>query len=163
MSNLRVLTLVSLLIVAVAVGCSSSDQDAVDKVISATLPAAQPATAAPTATSTLTPVPTATSVPAAVPGPTVTPAQPATAAPMATSPLTSVPTATLVPTVAPVSTATPVSATYPTPTSLPVPKMNIFDAIIQESVAEVQLHMSAKTNLNDSFVPAGLTWAGASP
>ena len=163
MSNLRVLTLVSLLIVAVAVGCSSSDQDAVDKVISATLPAAQPATAAPTATSTLTPVPTATSVPTAVPGPTVTPAQPATAAPMATSPLTSVPTATLVPTVAPVSTATPVSATYPTPTSLPVPKMNIFDAIVQESVAEVQLHMSAKTNLNDSFVPAGLTWAGASP
>ena len=60
MWNLRKITIVSLLAVAVAVGCSSSDQGAIDKAVSATLAAAQPVTAAPTATSTPTPVPTDT-------------------------------------------------------------------------------------------------------
>ena len=50
MSKLRVLTLVSLLLIAVAVGCSSSDQGAIDKAVSATLTAAQPPTATPTYT-----------------------------------------------------------------------------------------------------------------
>ena len=45
MFKLHVLTLVSLLLLMVAVGCSSSDQDAIDKAVSATFEAAQPATA----------------------------------------------------------------------------------------------------------------------
>ena len=59
MSKLRVVTFVSLLLVAIAVGCSSSDQGAIDKAVSPTLEA-ETATAAPTATSTPTPVPTDT-------------------------------------------------------------------------------------------------------
>ena len=39
MSKLGVITLVSLLIVAIAVGCSSSDQGAIDKAVSPTLAA----------------------------------------------------------------------------------------------------------------------------
>ena len=62
MSQMRTLTLVSLLIVAVAVGCSSSDQAAIDKAVNATLAADQPATATPTGTvQPATAVPTATS------------------------------------------------------------------------------------------------------
>ena len=46
MWNLRKITLVPLLMVAVAVSCTvSSDQGAVDKAVSATLPADQPASA----------------------------------------------------------------------------------------------------------------------
>ena len=61
MSKLHVLTLISVLLLAVVVGCSSSDQGAIDKTVSPTLTAAQPATAAPTATST--PEPTAEPTP----------------------------------------------------------------------------------------------------
>ena len=119
MSKLQAITLMSLLM-AVAVGCSSSDQGAVDKAISATLPAAQSATAAPMATSTLTPVPTATSVPAAVPGPTATPVPTATSVPVAVpSTATPVPpTATPVP---PTVTPVPATATPAPPTATPVP------------------------------------------
>ena len=49
MSKLRTITLLSLLLIAIAVGCSSSDQGAIDKAVSATLAAAQPATSTPTA------------------------------------------------------------------------------------------------------------------
>ena len=52
MSKLRALTLVSLLTVVVAVGCSSSNQGDIDKAVNATLAAAQPATATSTAIST---------------------------------------------------------------------------------------------------------------
>ena len=52
MSKLRVVTFAILLLLVVAVGCSSSDQASIDEAVSATLAAAQPATAAPTATST---------------------------------------------------------------------------------------------------------------
>jgi hypothetical protein len=44
MLKLRELTLISLLLLIVAVGCSSSDQAAIDEAVSATLAAAQPAT-----------------------------------------------------------------------------------------------------------------------
>ena len=44
MSKLHVLTLISVLLLAVVVGCSSSDQSAIDEAVSATLVAAQPAT-----------------------------------------------------------------------------------------------------------------------
>ena len=44
MSKFRILTLVSLLLVVVAAGCSSSGQGAVDKVVSVTLTAVEPAT-----------------------------------------------------------------------------------------------------------------------
>ncbi len=50
----------------VAVGCSSSDQDAIDKAVRATIAAAKPATAVPTVTEptpTPTPEPTATATP----------------------------------------------------------------------------------------------------
>ena len=60
MLKLRVIAIVSLLIVAVAVNCSSSDQVAIDEAVSPTLTTAQLATAAPTTTSTLKPVPTDT-------------------------------------------------------------------------------------------------------
>ena len=87
MWNLRKITIVLLLTVAVAVGCSSSDQGVIDKAVSATLAAAQPATVAPTATSTPEPVPTDT--PAAVAPP------PSTPKPTATPEPTQVATATL--------------------------------------------------------------------
>ena len=64
MLNLRELTLVSLLILMVAVGCSSSDQAAIDKAVSATLATAQPTTATPSSTSTPEPLPTDTPSPA---------------------------------------------------------------------------------------------------
>ena len=57
MSKLRELTLISLLLLMVAVGC---DQGAIDKAVNATIAADQPAAAAATATSTPTPVPTDT-------------------------------------------------------------------------------------------------------
>jgi hypothetical protein len=73
MSKLRVGTFVILLILVVAVGCSSSDQGAIDKVVSPTLAATQPSTAA---TATVTPEATAT-IDKAV-SPTLAAAQPAT-------------------------------------------------------------------------------------
>ena len=59
----QVLTLVSILLLTGVVGCSYSDQDAIDKAVSATLAAAQPATAAPPATSTPEPLPADTPSP----------------------------------------------------------------------------------------------------
>ena len=50
MSKLRAVTFASLLLIAIAVGCSSSDQGAIDKAVNATLAADQPAAAAITAT-----------------------------------------------------------------------------------------------------------------
>jgi hypothetical protein len=81
MSKLRVLTLISVLLLMVAAGCSSSDQGAIDKAVSATLAVAQPATT--TATSTPEPVPTDTPVPepTAAPVPTPTPEPTATPEP----------------------------------------------------------------------------------
>jgi hypothetical protein len=70
MSKLRELTLISLLLV-VAIGCSSSDQGAIDKAVSATLAVAQlptiTAIPAATATATATPAATATSAPTPLP------------------------------------------------------------------------------------------------
>ena len=54
MSKLPKITLASLLILVVAIGCSSSDQGAIDKAVSATLATAQPATATATAAPTST-------------------------------------------------------------------------------------------------------------
>ena len=81
MSKLRVLTLVSLLILVVAVGCSSSDQAAIDKAVDATRAAVQPATAAPTATSTPELLPTDTPVPEPTTAPVPTPTPEPTATP----------------------------------------------------------------------------------
>jgi len=87
MSKLRVVTFAILLLV-VAVGCSSSDQAAIDKAVSATLIAAQPATAAATAISTPESVPADTPVPeptaAPVPTPTLEPTAVPTPTPAAT-------------------------------------------------------------------------------
>ena len=44
MSKLRIVTFAILLLLVVAVGCSSSDQGAIDKAVNATLASAQPAT-----------------------------------------------------------------------------------------------------------------------
>ena len=149
MSKLGVITLVSLLIVAIAVGCSSSDQGAIDKAVSATLAAAQPVTAtlAPTLIPTATPTPHSLHTNNAVvksstdSEPTATPNVDATiaAAISATSTTNSIistavaataiaaitptsvpiPTATTVPT--PTATATPVPTLTPTPTPPPTP------------------------------------------
>ena len=149
MSKLGVITIVSLLTVAVAVGCSSSDQGAIDKAVSATLAAAQPVTAtlAPTLIPTATPTPHSLRTNNAVvksstdSEPTATPNVDATiaAAISATSTTNSIistavaataiaaitptsvpiPTATTVPT--PTATATPVPTLTPTPTPAPTP------------------------------------------
>ena len=95
MSKLRVVTFAILLQLVVAVGCSSSDQSAIDKAVSATLVAAQPATAVATATSTPEPLPTDTPVP--TPEPTAVP----TPIPAATPTLEPLPTATPTPTPTP--------------------------------------------------------------
>ncbi|MDA0349483.1 MAG: hypothetical protein O3C20_18985 [Verrucomicrobia bacterium] len=71
MSRLRELTLISLLLLVVAVGCSSSDQAAIDKAVSATLAGAQPATAVAPATST----PARVTEPTAAPVPTPEPVE----------------------------------------------------------------------------------------
>ena len=60
MLKLRELTLMSLLLLMVAVGCSFSDQAAIDKSISARLAADQTVIASPTATPTPEPPPTST-------------------------------------------------------------------------------------------------------
>jgi hypothetical protein len=60
MLKLHVLTLISLTLAMVAVGCSSSDQAAIDKSISAGLAADQTVIASPTATPTPEPPPTST-------------------------------------------------------------------------------------------------------
>ena len=114
MSKLGVITLVSLLIVAVAVGCSSSDQGAIDKAVSPTLEADQAATAAPTATSTPTPVPTNTLTAEPTTAPTPVPIPTATPTPVPTSTLTPEPTT------APTSVATPTATPTSTPTATPV-------------------------------------------
>jgi serine protease Do len=143
MLKLRVMAIVSMLLIAVVVGCSSSDQGAIDKAVSATLSADLPTTDASTTTSTPGPLPTA----APVSDPTATPNVDATiaaaisatgtansiistavaATAIAAVTPTSVPTATPVPTVTPtpVPTATPVPTVTPTPvptvTPTPVP------------------------------------------
>jgi len=149
MSKLGVITLVSLLIVAIAVGCSSSDQGAIDKAVSATLAAAQPVTAtlAPTLIPTATPTPHSLHTNNAVvksstdSEPTATPnvdatiaaaisatrttnsiistAVAATAIAAITPTSVPIPTATTVPT--PTATATPVPTLTPTPTPAPTP------------------------------------------
>lgn len=58
MLKLRELALISLLILMVAVGCSSSNQVAIEEAVSATIAAAQPDTVAANATSTSEPGPT---------------------------------------------------------------------------------------------------------
>ena len=80
MSKIHVLTLVSLLFIAIAVGCSSSDQAAIDKAVSATLAAAQPATADATATPEATAIPAATATIEKAVTPTLAATQPSTAA-----------------------------------------------------------------------------------
>ena len=111
MLKLRAIALISLLIVVVGVGCSSSDQGAIDKAVSATLAAAQLATATPTATAT----------PAAAPTPVLLPA--ATSVPTSTSTPIPIPTATPLPTATSVHVAvsTPVPSPTPLPTSTPSP------------------------------------------
>ena len=165
MSKLRTITLLSLLLIAIAVGCSSSDQGAIDKAVSATLAAAQPTTVAPTATSTPTPVPTdtptleATAVPTPVPTPTPEPTAVPTPTPEPTA--TSVPPATPVP---PTSTATPtevpptatpslksIPTAVPTqvpPTAAPAPTPTIvgtvkFQVDVQEVTTASQLGMGS--------------------
>ena len=133
MLNLRAITLVSLLIVAIAVGCSSSDQAAIDKAVSPTLAAAQPTTVAPTATSTPEPVPTGTPTPEPTVVPPPTPEPTATSVPSAT-PLP--PTAT--PTPAPTSTPTP--APTSTPTIVGTVK---FQVDVQEVTTASQLGMGS--------------------
>jgi ankyrin repeat protein len=76
MLKLHALTLVTLLLLTVIVGCSSSDQGAIDKTVSPTLTAAQPANAAPTATSTPEPLPTVTPAATATSAPTPLPVFP---------------------------------------------------------------------------------------
>jgi hypothetical protein len=100
MSKLRVLTFASLLFIAIAVGCSSSDQTAINKSISTRVASAQPVIAAPTAipTPTDTPVPEPTVVPTPIPEPTEVPTP------------TPEPTANPVPTPEPIDTPTPVPA-----------------------------------------------------
>jgi dipeptidyl aminopeptidase/acylaminoacyl peptidase len=135
MLKLHVLTLISVLLLAVAVGCSSSDQDATDKLVSTTLAAQQgvietavasgietavadnvepTATTAPVTTFTPEPVPTDTPVPE----PTATSVPSATPAPIPT--VTSAPTVTPVPVPTTQPTATPIPS--PTPTIVPTPE-----------------------------------------
>ena len=138
--KLRLLTLVSLLLLVVAVGCSSSDQVS-DKTVSPTLAAAQPATAAPAATSTPEPVPTGTPTPEPTVVPPPTPEPTATSVPSAT-PLP--PTAT--PTPAPTSTPTPAPTSTPTPapTSTPTIVGTVkFQVDVQEVTTASQLGMGS--------------------
>ncbi|MCX8278548.1 MAG: hypothetical protein OTJ43_09825 [Dehalococcoidia bacterium] len=109
MLKLRIVTFAILLLLVVAVGCSSSDQAAIDKAVSPTLAVAQPTTA----------VPAATAAPAAAPTPVLMPA--ATSVPTSTS--TPIPTATPLPTATSVHVAvsTPVPSPTPLPTSTPSP------------------------------------------
>jgi len=162
MLKLRVITLVSLLLLVVAVGCSSSDQGAIDKAVSATLAVQQgvietavasgietaladnvepTATTAPTATST--PEPTPTPEPTTVPTPTPEPTVISVPAPVSTPVPTPEPTATNVPvpTSEPTATnvpvpepsATPTITPTPTPTATPIP-INVFDSLTVNSV-----------------------------
>ena len=152
MPKLCVLTLVSLLIVAVTVGCtvdsSSTDQAGViETAVASGLETAlagnvEPtATAAPAATSTPEPVPTGTPTPEPTVVPPPTPEPTATSVPSAT-PLP--PTAT--PTPAPTSTPTPAPTSTPTPapTSTPTIVGTVkFQVDVQEVTTASQLGMGS--------------------
>ena len=120
MSKLRIITLASLLLVVV-VGCSSSDQAAIDEAVSATLEAVQPATAVPTVTSTPEPEPPV--IPN--PEPTATPNVDATiaAAISATSTpnsmISTAVAATAIAVIIPTSVPLPTATSVPPPTRLP--------------------------------------------
>ena len=63
------------------------------------------------------------------------------------------------------ATATPTPT--PTPTPIPTPaekesELNIFDAIGEENVLAVQRHLDAGTNPDESFIPRGYPFEGAS-
>ena len=140
MSKLCVLTLISLLIATVAVGCSSSDQGAIDKVVSATLAVQQGVIETAVASGIETALadnvePTATATPTAT-------TQPATATPTVTAqPATVTPTATTTPELLPTDTPVPEPTTAPVPTPTPEPTATpepdvsiIFDKLIELSV-----------------------------
>ncbi|MDE0593525.1 MAG: procyclic acidic repetitive family protein [Dehalococcoidia bacterium] len=129
MSKLRALTLASVLAVAVAAGCSSSDQAAIDKAVSATLAAAQPATATPTATPTPVSVPTDTPTPEPTIVPNPNPEPTATNVPTPVPTDTSTPEPTIVPNPNPEPTATQVPTTTltvaPTLTATLTPRSDV--------------------------------------
>ena len=182
MSKLGVITLVSLLIVAIAVGCSSSDQGAIDKAVSATLAAAQPVTAtlAPTLIPTATPTPHSLHTNNAVvksstdSEPTATPNVDATiaAAISATSTTNSIistavaataiaaitptsvpiPTATTVPTPTATPVPTPVPTLTPTPTPAPTPTSEMTIAAIVASVESGVVRIQTETSVGSGFI-----------
>ena len=135
MSKLGVITIVSLLTVAVAVGCSSSDQGAIDKAVSATLAAAQPVTAtlAPTLIPTATPTPhslrtnnavvksSTDSEPTATPNVDATIAAAISATSTTNSIISTAVAATAIAAITPTSVPIPTATTVPTPTATPVP------------------------------------------
>ena len=99
MSKLRLVIFAILLPLVVSAGCSSPDQIAIDKAVSATLAASQPATA--TATSILEPVPTSTLRPES----------------------------TIAPDPVPIPTATPTAVPTLAPTAVPTPTPNAYATI----------------------------------
>ena len=135
MSKLGVITIVSLLTVAVAVGCSSSDQGAIDKAVSATLAAAQPVTAtlAPTLIPTATPTPhslrtnnavvksSTDSEPTATPNVDATIAAAISATSTTNSIISTAVAATAIAAITPTSVPIPTATTVPTPTAVPTP------------------------------------------
>ena len=137
MSKLGVITIVSLLTVAVAVGCSSSDQGAIDKAVSATLAAAQPVTAtpAPTLIPTATPTPhslrtnnavvksSTDSEPTATPNVDATIAAAISATSTTNSIISTAVAATAIAAITPTSVPIPTATTVPTPTATPVPTL----------------------------------------
>jgi len=110
-----------MLLLTVVVGCSSSDQAAIDKAVSPTLAAAQLATATPTATATPAAAPAATATATATidkaVSPTLAVAQPTTAVPAATAAPAAAPTPVLMP----AATSVPTSTSTPIPTATPLP------------------------------------------
>ena len=176
MSKLGVITIVSLLTVAVAVGCSSSDQGAIDKAVSATLAAAQPVTAtlAPTLIPTATPTPHSLRTNNAVvksstdSEPTATPNVDATiaAAISATSTTNSIistavaataiaaitPTSVPIPTATTVPTPTATPVPTPTPTPAPTPTSEMTIAAIVASVESGVVRIQAETTAGSGFI-----------
>ena len=155
-------------------GCSSSDQGAIDKAVSATLAAAQPVTAtlAPTLIPTATPTPHSLRTNNAVvksstdSEPTATPNVDATiaAAISATSTTNSIIStavaataiAAITPTSVPIPTATtvptPTATPVPTPTPAPTPTSEMTIAAIVASVESGVVRIQAETTAGSGFI-----------
>jgi hypothetical protein len=166
MLKLHLLTLISLLLLIIGVGCSSSDQSAMDKTVRATLEVDQPVIATPTAipTPTETPVLEPTAVPTPTPKPIATSvptfrSKPDPIEPIATNVPTPEPTATSVPTLELTATNVPTPEPTAKPTENEIVTVTTSTNLIGIEGSEIILEgVQAKTLSDVGVLEAWARW-----